>query len=40
MEIEIAMHDTGEVDVEVDDKGATVKVEAEMDNMDGGNANV
>ena len=38
MEIEIAMQDTG--DVEVDDKGATVEVEAEMDNVDGGNANV
>lgn len=40
MEIEIGMHDTGEVDVEVDDKGGTVEVEGEIDNIVGGNTNV
>lgn len=40
MELEIGMHGTGEVDVEVDDKGGTVEVEAEMDNIVGGNVNV
>ena len=40
MELEIGMHGTVEVDVEVDDKGGTVEVEAEMDNIVGGNANV
>lgn len=40
MAIEIGMHGTWEVDVKVDDKGGSVEVEAEMDNIVRGNANV